>query len=89
MRINNKYKLRKIAGESVVIMQGAYGVDLTKIISFNETSEWLWNELTDKEFTQNEVEALLMSKYEVEETMAKKDASAWVEKLLKYNLIEQ
>ena len=89
MRINNKYKLRKVAGESVVIMQGAYGLDLTKIISFNETSEWLWNELADKDFNQNDVEALLMSKYEVEETTAKKDSIAWIEKLLKYNLIEQ
>lgn len=89
MKINKKYKIRKIAGESVLIMQGEYGVDLTKIISFNETSEWLWNELTDRDFTMKDVKEMILSKYHVDEPKAQKDSQEWIDKLLKYHLIEE
>lgn len=89
MRINQKYKLRKIAGECVVIMQGEYGVDFTKIISFNETSEWLWNNFFDKEFTSKDVEELLLSRFEVNRDIAARDALNWIEKLITYHLIEK
>ena len=39
-----------MAGEHVVIMQGRYGADMTRIISLNESALYLWNELQGKEF---------------------------------------
>jgi len=46
MRIKKGLKIRNIAGEKVLIMQGQVGVDMTKVISFNNTAEWLWNHLS-------------------------------------------
>lgn len=36
MQIDSKYIMREIAGEKVVVRQGTHGVDMTRIISFNE-----------------------------------------------------
>lgn len=47
MRIKEEYKVREMAGEHIVVMQGRYGVDMTKVIALNETSLWLWNRLQD------------------------------------------
>ena len=88
MRINQKYKIRQIAGENVIIMQGEYEIDLTKIISFNESSKWLWNNLLGKDFSQKDVEELLVSHYDVSPDIAVDDANEWIEKLIHYNLIE-
>ena len=41
MKIRDEYKVREIAGEHVVIMQGRYGADMTKVISLNESSLFL------------------------------------------------
>lgn len=38
MRIKEEYKVREMAGEHIVVMQGRYGVDMTKVIALNETS---------------------------------------------------
>ncbi len=43
-----------MAGEHVVIMQGRYGADMTRIISLNESALYLWNELQGKEFDTEE-----------------------------------
>ena len=35
MRVNSNYKLREIAGETIIVNQGKEGVDMTRIISLN------------------------------------------------------
>ena len=77
MRINQEYKVREILGDNVVVMLGRYGVDMTKIISLNESALMLWNALYDKEFEAKDVVALLLDRYEVEESQAKADAEKW------------
>lgn len=89
MRINKKYKIKDIAGEKVIILQGKYGSDLTKIISFNESSEWLWNLFYEKDFSVEDVKQALLSRYDVEDAQAENDAYKWVEKLKEILLIEE
>jgi len=74
--------IKSIAGEQVLIMQGKFGLDMTKLIAFNETSVYLWNELCGKDFTVEDVAKLLINRYDVEQTVAEADARAWVERLL-------
>lgn len=87
MKINEVYKVREMAGEHVVIMQGRYGADMTRVISLNETSLYLWNELQGKEFEVEDVAALLTARYEVAPEVALRDAGAWVEKLKSCQLL--
>ena len=88
MRIKQEYKVREIAGESVVIMQGKQGADLTQIITLNDSALMLWNALQGKDFEASDAAEVLMQNYEVEAEVALRDAMAWVERLSECGLIE-
>lgn len=88
MRIKQEYKVREIAGESVVIMQGKQGADLTQIITLNDSALMLWNALQGKDFEASDAAEVLMQNYEVEAEVALRDATAWVERLSECGLIE-
>ena len=87
MKFKEGYKVRSIAGENVVIMQGSAGSDMTRIISLNDSSLLLWNELQGKEFEVADVANILISTYEIDSETAERDAKAWVEKLAECGLI--
>ena len=88
MRIKQEYKVREIAGESVVIMQGKQGADLTQIITLNDSALMLWNALQGKDFEAGDAAEVLMQNYEVEAEVALRDATVWVERLSECGLIE-
>ena len=67
MKIDARYKVREMAGEHVVIMQGRYGADMTRVVALNETSLFLWNALEDRDFDIAEAARLLTERYGVEE----------------------
>ena len=87
MKFKAGYKVRSIAGENVVIMQGAAGSDMTRIISLNDSSLFLWNKLQDREFEVADVAAALIEEYEIDTEIAERDAKAWIEKLAECGLI--
>ena len=87
MKFKAGYKVRSMAGENVVIMQGAAGSDMTRIISLNDSSLLLWNELQGKEFEVADVAQILVETYEIDSETAERDAKAWVEKLAECALI--
>ena len=87
MKFKAGYKVRSMAGENVVIMQGTAGSDMTRIISLNDSSLLLWNELQDKEFEVADVANTLVENYGIDLATAERDAKAWVEKLQECGLI--
>jgi hypothetical protein len=87
MKFKEGYKVRSMAGENVVIMQGTAGSDMTRIISLNDSSLLLWNELQGKEFEVADVAQILVETYEIDSETAERDAKAWVEKLAECALI--
>ncbi len=89
MKLKQNYKVRKIAGESVIVRMGTQNVKMTTIISLNPTSEWLWEQLQGEEFDAQKVADLLTSEYEVEAEVALADANAWIESLRKADLVEE
>lgn len=89
MKISPKFKVRSMAGQNVIIMQGRYGGDMTKIISLNETSLFLWNTFHDREFTDKEVADALVEEYGIERDLAEKDAAAWCGKIGECGLLEK
>ena len=44
MRINPNYKLREIAGETIIVNQGKTGIDMTRIISLNSSAKVLYQQ---------------------------------------------
>jgi len=88
MRIKANQKLREIAGEKMVVMNGTAGADLTKVVMLNKSAEFLWNCLQDKEFCENDVIGILMQEYKIDKKQADKDAVKWIESMEKVGLIE-
>lgn len=82
MRIRPEYKLREMAGEHIVVVPAADGAaDLTRIVSLNESACWLWEELRERTFSEEEAARLLIARYEVEPEVARRDARAWIDRL--------
>lgn len=88
MKIKQQYKVREMAGEHVVIMQGSHGADLTRIISLNESALYLWNALCNREFCVTDVANLLAEHYGIDDEVAERDALHWVERLEECALVE-
>ena len=51
MKISEKFKVREMAGEHVIIMPGRVGADMTRILALNDSSLYLWEALGGKDFT--------------------------------------
>lgn len=89
MKIRKGFKIQSVGGENIILLQGTYGIDTTKIVSFNDTSLLLWNIYENKEFTTEEVAASLVDEFDIEKDLAVKDAACWVNTLIENRLIEQ
>ena len=75
MKISEKFKVREMAGEHVIIMPGRVGADL-------------WETLRGRDFTTEEAAGLLTERYEVDEATALRDAQAWTGKLAECGVLE-
>ena len=84
MKIKENLKLRNIAGENVVILQNKEVSDMTKLLSLNKTSKYLWDQLKGKDFEASDVKKALLDHWDIEEQLASTDAQKWI-KLLKEN----
>ena len=88
MKINPNYKLRSIAGETIVVNQGTAEVNMTRIISLNASARLLYESLANKDFTLEDVAQILSDTYDIPAEVALKDAQVWVEALQKCGIIE-
>ena len=88
MKLRKGFALREIGTDHVVVPEGIEVIDFNKLISLNGSAKYLWEALQDKDFTVDEVAALLTAKYEVAEEIAKADAAKLVAKWQEIGLIE-
>lgn len=88
MKLRKGFALREIIGEYVVVPEGIEVIDFNKLISLNGSAKYLWESLQDKDFTIDEVSALLTAKYEVAAETAKADAVKLIAKWQEIGLIE-
>lgn len=88
MKINSNYKLREIAGETIIVNQGKEGVDMTRIISLNSSAKVLYEQLAGKEFSLEDAAQVLVGNYGISQEMALVDAGKWVDALKECKVIE-
>lgn len=89
MRINKNFKLRAVAGETIIVNQGTANVNMTSIISLNESACLLYEQLQERDFTLDDAAAILVATYDVEPSQALRDATAWAATLTKCGAIEE
>ena len=54
---------------------------MTRVIAFNDSARYLWDELRGRDFTSEEAARLLTERFEVDAATALRDAEAWIRKL--------
>ena len=88
LHIKSVYKVRKVAGENLVVGQGRLNADMTKVISLNDTAVLLWNELADRDFSLEDAAAVLVSHFGIPQEQALADATRWADSLRSCGVIE-
>ena len=76
MKIKNGFVLKNICGENIVVGEGKENIDFTKLISMNESSAFLWNNIKDKTFDVDMLKDLLVKEYGIDEQTAANDAKS-------------
>ena len=59
MKTKQGFILRNVCGENIIVAEGETNIDFSNIISMNETSAFLWNNIQGKEFTHDDLVDLL------------------------------
>lgn len=72
-----------MCGENIVTGEGLENINFNKLISLNSSAAFLWKKVADKEFTAEDMAALLVEEYNIDTELALKDSQAlcqaWVE----------
>lgn len=88
MKAKPGFNLRVVCGENIIVPEGEENIDFSNIISMNESSAYLWQNIQGKEFTHEDLVGLLTQEYEVDEATALKDVKALTELWLQAGIIE-
>ena len=88
MKICDDIRVNSLAGLKIVHRNDLSGVGRTSIISLSKTAEWLLEAMRGREFDESDAVKALMDHYDVDEQVAARDVSAWVEQLKKGGILE-
>lgn len=88
MKIKSQYKIRHVADEDILLIQGRNPGDMTSVIAFNSTALFLWNSLAGKQFELSDVVGLLVQNFDVTPDRAQLDAQNWIDQLRQNNVLE-
>lgn len=84
MKTKPGFNIRNVCGQNLIVAEGEENIDFCNIISMNETSTYLWNNVQKMDdFTVDDMVRLLTEEYDVDEASARKDcielAARWGE----------
>ena len=88
MKINPNYKVRNVAGENIVLLQGKMGGDMTRVVGLNNSALMLWNKLQGVDFSVDDAVNIITEQYEVERPVALEDVKKWIQTLWDSGLLE-
>lgn len=88
MKTKQGFILRNVCGENIIVAEGETNIDFSNIISMNETSALLWNNIQGKEFTYGDLVDLLTETYQVDAQKALEDVTRLVENWKSAGIIE-
>ena len=90
MKAKKGFNLREVCGQHIIVAQGKENIDFSNIISMNESSAWLWQQLlaNDMDFVAKDLAALLMEEYEVDAQTALADSETLIKQWQEAGIIE-
>lgn len=87
MYIKKELRLQTIAGKKFIFLMRGNEVDMTRIMSFNRTSVWLWEQLQGIIFTEEEAFRLLTDHYEGDSEQIRQNLQWWLKILSEEGII--
>ena len=87
MKIRNGFILRKVGEQNVVVAVGEASRSFNGIIRLNESGRYLWEKLQSGTTEQELLQAML-NDFDIDESTASKDISAFIAKLEEAGLLE-
>lgn len=88
MKIKDGFILKDVAGSKIVIATGDARIDFNGVITFNEVGAEIFT-LLNGENTPAQIVQKIAKDYGVGEDLVSRDFNALVEKLKKYNMLEE
>ena len=90
MKAKKGFNLREVCGQHIIVAQGKENIDISNIISMNESSAWLWQQIlaNDMDFVAKDLAALLMEEYEVDAQTALADSETLIKQWHEAGIIE-
>ena len=89
MKIKEGFRMRKLGRDHIVVPEGRGLVNFNKMISLNDTAAYLWEALSGKEFSVEDIKQLILDQYEVDERTAAADAAKLVRDWAEAGLVEE
>ena len=88
MKIKPGFMLREVAGCSVVVAVGAETLNFNGMINLNGSGTFLWK-LLEKGASKEELLSSMLEEYDVDEDTAKRDISAFLNKMREAELLDE
>ena len=83
---SDKFLLKEIAGDYMLIARGAATIDFSSVVLFNETGVFLWQNMEDYR-TAEELSDLLAAKFEAPADTVLADTCAFLAKMLDEGMV--
>lgn len=87
MKLKKDLVLRKIENDYLIVDPNQDMVNLSQVYTLNETAAYLWQQLQNREFEVDDLVELLLERYEVEESLARRDAERFLEVFRQHGVI--
>ena len=87
MKAKKGFNLREICGERIIVAEGKENIDFSNIIVLNESAAYLWEKVSDNEFTAEEMAKWLTEEYDIDEETAKRDANTLAKQWMEAGII--
>lgn len=83
------FVMRRLGQDAMIVAESVDLIDFDRIVSLNTSAAYLWENLPDTDFTTITITDLLMQQYDVEKSVACKDAEDLVSVWLKAGIITE
>ena len=87
MKKKNGFNRRTVCGEKIIVAEGKENIDFSNIIVLNESAAYLWEKVSDNEFTAEEMAKWLTEEYDIDEETAKRDANTLAKQWMEAGII--
>ena len=89
MKTRKGYTLRSLGKEFILVADGFEAVEFSRMISMNESSAFLWQEVEDKDFDAETLTNLLTDNYDIDRETAQNDVASMLKSWSDAGIIEE